>query len=195
MTKSIADSYTRQSTIDFRALSNAQAGDWVTLTEHQHLVWARFTSELGGHCFDPVFQTSNTSFTYTSASNSRDLSEVNCAGTAERKIDVSGTASVRVGMAIFATSNMEVQLTLDNAATSTQLAQITATHSNSGTAWAAATTDEAYADVTDGSGVAELLTCDLQARSTDGNSADLYQIRVGEIEITSASEIPSSTTL
>ena len=191
MTKAFASSYSQQSTIDFRALSNAQAGDWVTLANHQNLVWARFVSELGGHCFDPAFERSNASYGYISSSNSRNISEVSVAGIAERKIDVSGTDSVRVGLAIFG-DNIDVQLTLTDKGDGIALPSIEASTSTSQTEWALATGNFTYSQVTDGSGNPNLLVGDLQAKSGDGTTGSLYEVRVGEVEITSTSEIPSS---
>ena len=190
MTLSIATSYSQQATIDWRALSNAQAGDWVVLTEHQHLVWARFTAEWGGHIFDPPFERSATGYGYPANSNSRDISEVSCAGTAEKRLqgDV-----VRVGMAVFGT-NLDIRLTITNQRTATTFSAIEASLSTSDTEWVIASADLDYADVVE-SGVADLLTCKLEARSRDGSTGSLYAIRVGEIEISATSDIPGAILL
>lgn len=182
MTKTIPSSYERANIIDYRTSSPIAASDGVRWIENQNLLWAKLVADWGAHAFDPAWTTTATSFTQSNDNSTRDLDELNLSGFAQKEDDSSQTD---IGIEVFG-SNIDLRYSVTNETDSTTIFSGNTLSISGSDDWALRT-DTISAQTGD-----DFLTAQIEAKSPDGNAATLDLIRVGEIEITSTSRLPTS---
>jgi hypothetical protein len=178
--------YGAQLTNDWLGLSEIKALEWGDLLAAGHLVYARLVSEMGGHVFEPPWETGGTFTRYASDSDARGLDEIGLGGFAERVV-----AGGDVKMAIIGiVEDVTFDYTVTNLATSTQLTSATVTRGSFGVISDIITLTRS--NVVDAQGRPQHLDIDVQAGAdTDGNTAKIWQLRAGELELTSTSDLPT----
>jgi len=189
MSRTIASSYSQLQGLDFRTRSPIRAEDWLDIIRQQNLIWAKFVAEWGGHTFDPPFEAASTSSLINQAPG-RDLNELAIGGIAERALE---SGDVRVGVAVY--GNALVQYDIQNESTNTQVVTDAVINSGQSSAqkWRTVTHDLTATEAGDGSGGTGWLSVGFDgARESDTDEGDIFEIRAGEIEITTASEVPKT---
>jgi len=189
MSRTIATSYESLNTIAYRTRSSILASDWQKMARQQNLIWARFISEWSGHVFNPPFDAAG-SVSPVNQGAGRDLTDLSLGGIVTRPLD---SGKFRVGVAFY--GNVVLQYDLVNESTGTEV--VTDASINSGLAaadkWRVGTHDLTATEVGDGSGGTGYISVSIDgAREADANGDDIFQIRAGEIEIVTPSEIPAS---
>jgi len=185
MTIKLPTQYGTQLTNDWLGLSDIKALEWDELIAAGHLVYARLVSEMGGHVFEPTWQQTSTVLTYQSNSASRDLDEVGLGGFAEREVSGGDVNFAVVGIV----EETVLDYTITNLATSTQLATGSVSRTSFGLLGDAVTI--ARSDVVDSNGRPQYLDIDVKASATSDGNAKIWQIRAGERELFSASDLPT----
>jgi hypothetical protein len=184
VSRTISSDYTKRGLVNYRTWSPIRATDWRVLARHQNLIWARFISEWGGHVFDPPFEAAGGGASPVNDSTGRDLDELSLGGIVTRPLD---SGDYRVGLAVYGGGG-KIEADVINKSTSTTVASIAAGPS---TSWSVGTADLTSAEVEDGSGGVGYLAIENLTMEADAGTS-LFQLRAGEIEITTASEIPTS---
>jgi len=185
LSRTISSTYTKRTLVNYRTRSPIRAVDWRTLAQHQNLLWTRLVAEWGGHVFDPPFVADSSTSSPINQSSGRDLNELSIAGIATRPND---NGKVLIALDIYG-NDVRVSCDVVNTDSGNVVGSLGATAG--GGEWDRDTDSMDLADAQTSGGNPALL--DVQNLQAEGVGADdLYQIRIGEAVVTSASGIPSS---
>ena len=186
MSRTISSEYTKRTLVNYRTRSPIRAVDWRTLAQHQNLLWTRLVAEWGGHVFDPPFVADSSTLSPVNQSTGRDLNELSIAGIAARPND---NGKVLVVLDIYG-DDVGVTCDVVNTDSGNVVGSLGAVAKGGEGGRSTDNIDLADAQ-TSGGDPALLDVQNLQAEGAGGDDL-LYQIRIGEAVVTSASDIPKS---